>query len=87
MNYENCFKSVKESLESIKGMPVTVRAIKGRKRFVLKDCIIDNVYNNIFTVLYTNRLGCEENICFSYADILTGTIKITVLNTQNKNIS
>lgn len=87
MNYEGCFTHVKESLENIKGMHATVRAIKGRKRFVLKDCIIENVYNNIFTVSYTNKLGLTDNICFSYADILTGTIKITVFNTQNKNIS
>ncbi len=87
MNSDNPYIKVRQSLNTIKGFKATVRAIKGRKRFTIKNCIIDNVYDNIFTVLYTNKQGNLENICFSYADILTGTIKITIFSDQNKNIS
>ena len=87
VNFESPYNRVKNSISSICNMPVSIRAIKGRKRFIIKECVIDNAYNNIFTVSCKTKDGKSENICFSYADILTGTIKITVYNNKNKNIS
>lgn len=87
MSFKSPYSEVKKSLSAIRNIPVCIRAIKGRKRFIIKECIIDKTYDNIFTVTYKAKTGKYENICFSYADILTGTIKITVYNTQNKNIS
>ncbi len=87
MSFESPYSEVKKSISSICNIPVCIRAIKGRKRFIIKEGIIDKTYNNIFTVTYKTKTGKPENICFSYADILTGTIKITVYNSQTKNIS
>lgn len=87
MGFQSPYSEVKRSISAICNIPVCIRAIKGRKRFIIKECIIDKTYDNIFTVTYKSKTGKNENVCFSYADILTGTIKITVYNSQNKNIS
>ena len=58
--------------------------VKGRKRYSINSCTIENAYNGIFVVKtvdsHTNK---EKYISFSYCDILTGTIKLKLYKDAN----
>ena len=82
-NSKTCFKQVKDSILKIKGMTVSIRSVRGRRRFVIKNCVISGVYDNLFTVSVAGDSQPSANLSFAYDDVLTGTIAITVYKRNN----
>lgn len=65
------------TLEKNIGKKVSLRAVKGRKRYTIPCCTIEKTYQGIFVISTTDPVTFKEKaMSFSYADILTGTIEI-----------
>lgn len=65
------------TLEKNIGKKVSLRAVKGRKRYTIPCCTIEKTYQGIFVISTTDPVTLKEKaMSFSYADILTGTIEI-----------
>lgn len=59
------------------GRHMCLRCVKGRKRYVINNCILDKVYPGIFVIKVVD--SCREDMktmSFGYSDILTKTIEI-----------
>ena len=63
------------------GQKIIVRGSLGRNKIFEKEATIDKVYSNIFTVKYNEG---ARNATYSYTDILTRTVEVQVLNSDNK---
>lgn len=62
------------------GKRIIVKGSLGRNKSFEKQATIDKVYSNIFTVKYDEG---ARNATYSYTDILTRTVEVQVLNSDN----
>ena len=62
------------------GQKRIVKGSLGRNKSFEKEATIDKVYSNIFTVKYNEG---ARNATYSYTDILTRTVEVQVLNSDN----
>lgn len=68
---------IRYTLEKNIGKKVSLRTVKGRKRYTIPCCTIKYTYPGIFVITTTDpETGEDKAMSFSYADILTGTIEI-----------
>ena len=62
------------------GQKIIVKGSSGRNKSFEKQATIDKVYPSIFKVKFDEGAG---NATYSYTDILTGTVEVQVLNSDN----
>lgn len=79
-------EQIKKAFETNIGKTIMLSAVKGRKRYRIKNCVIQNAYPGIFVVKTIDaKTGKEKYMSYSYSDILTGTIEIKMY--QDREIS
>lgn len=75
---------IRNALKKNIGKKVMLRCVKGRKRYVINSCIIENVYPGIFVLKTSDPYtGKDKMISYSYCDILTNTIELRLYNDEN----
>ena len=65
------------------GKTVNLTLKRGRKYITLNECIIESAYEGIFVLKLQGKtlINCQKlSVC--YADLLTGSARITVLNSS-----
>lgn len=74
---------IKKELSHHIGKRVILKANKGRKRIVTKRGVLESVYPSLFVVNITNE-EAEGNrtISYTYSDVLTSTVQITILEDE-----
>lgn len=77
MYYKEDLLLIKKDIEKYIGSEITLRSSKGRQRATTHKVIITKTYPSIFTVK-TIDSQCDRNLSFSYADVLTKSVKITI---------
>lgn len=70
-------QQIKLDLESCVGKRVKLRANRGRKRIVEAEGVIENTYPKIFVVKLDDSHSVER-LSYTYADVLTKTVEVTV---------
>ena len=76
---------VKDLLTQNAGMRIKLSAKKGRKRIIVRHGVIKETYPSIFLVQLdsiSEFANTERTVSFSYADILTKSIEILVVDTK-----
>ncbi len=76
---------VKDLLSENLGEKIKISAKKGRKRIVVRYGILLNTYPSIFTVSLESASEFADGmrtVSFSYSDILTKSISITVIDSK-----
>lgn len=71
----NSLDGIKTTMQSQKGLHVTLRARNGRRGGYERDGIIDGLYPEVFTVLVKEN-GHKRRYCFSYSEVLTHHVEI-----------
>jgi len=69
---------VKRDIERTIGRRVILETNKGRHKSVVNEGVIANVYPSIFTVQLSERDGAARKLSFSYTDVLTNAVEITL---------
>ena len=69
---------VKNDIQRIIGSMVRLETNKGRHKSVVNKGIVSNVYPSIFTVQLNDDQGTSRKLSFSYTDVLTNTVEITL---------
>ncbi|MDQ0508148.1 Uncharacterized protein conserved in bacteria [Aedoeadaptatus ivorii] len=70
---------IKNELSEHIGKRVIVKANRGRKRIVTRKGILEAVYPSLFVVSIKADETSDRNISFTYSDVLTSTVQITIL--------
>lgn len=63
---------IKENFKDKKGSEIKFVVKKGRKKYVVQNGVISDVYPSIFTIKTNN-----SNLSFSYIDVFTKTIELS----------
>lgn len=70
---------IKNELSEHIGKEVIVKANRGRKRIVTRRGVLTAVYPFLFVISISSDDRTDRNISFTYADVLTSTVKIMIL--------
>ena len=73
---------IKKNVESCIGKKVVLQTNKGKRKSKTSEGVLAEVYNSVFIVKVNSGLAGERKLSFSYSDILTETVEITICDTQ-----
>ncbi|MBZ4653239.1 MAG: Veg family protein [Bacillota bacterium] len=77
MSAKKVLADIKRDLEPFVGNKIRLRANRGRKKVIEKTGVLESTYPNIFVVRLDEK-QIERRVSFSYADILTDAVQLTV---------
>ena len=69
---------VRNDIQRIIGSTVRLETNKGRHKSVINKGIVSNVYPSIFTIQLSDDPDTSRKLSFSYTDVLTNTVEITL---------
>ena len=69
---------VRSDIQKIIGSKVKLETNKGRHKSVVNRGIVSNVYPSIFTIQLSDGPDPSRKMSFSYTDVLTNTVEITL---------
>ena len=69
---------VRNDIQRIIGSKVRLETNKGRHKSVINKGVVSNVYPSIFTVQLSDGTEPSRKLSFSYTDVLTNTVEITL---------
>ena len=85
---KNSLIKIRKDIESCIGKRVILKANKGRKKIMVREGILESAYPNLFVVRISNEYESERKVSYTYTDILTGTVQVTVrAESQQEKIS
>ncbi len=68
---------IREDLDLFVGKPIRIKANRGRKRVFEVEGILEQTYPKVFVVSFKER-QVERRISYSYADLLTKAVELSV---------
>ena len=68
----------KNTIESLIGKRVRLTSNGGRKRLIIHDGIVEDCYPNVFTVRCTREDEKDNVVSYSYVDVLTRAVRVSV---------
>ncbi|MDT3428770.1 uncharacterized protein Veg [Paenibacillus forsythiae] len=74
----NALLEIKRSLEAHVGSKITLRANGGRRKTVERTGVLEETYPSVFIVRLDQEQQSLGRVSYSYADILTESVEITV---------
>ena len=66
------------------GERVKLKANSGRKKTVIKEGVLEKTYPSIFVVKIDVRSSSPRRVTYSYSDLLTETIEITLIDDDKR---
>ncbi|MFB4165061.1 Veg family protein [Alteribacillus sp. JSM 102045] len=69
---------IKEALDANVGKKVTVIANGGRKKTIERSGLLEETYPSVFIVKLDKDKHSVERISYSYTDVLTKTVQLTM---------
>lgn len=75
---KNSLIKIRKDIENCIDRKVILRANKGRKRIVVREGTIESAHPNLFVVKIGNEYGSIRRVSYTYTDVLTGTVEVTL---------
>ena len=85
MNTVKTLQEIRQIMEGLVGQEVELRSDKGLKRILIKHGTVSATYPSLFTV-DVGEGSKERMVSFSYADIVTETVVVTLMHGGKKTI-
>jgi uncharacterized protein Veg len=74
----NALAEIKGNLENYLGYRILLKANRGRQKTVVREGILEKTYPHIFIVRLDETKYPVKRVSYSYADVLTKTVQLTV---------
>ena len=74
----NALEIIKRNLEPFVGKKVMIRANQGRRKVLETEGILENTYPKLFVVKLSDKPGLVKRVSYTYADVLTEKVKVSV---------
>lgn len=84
---KNTLLRIRKDIEGHIGSNVRLRANKGRKRIVVREGVLEAAYPNLFVVNIQNDFDNARKVSYTYTDVLTKTVEVTVFTESQEKIS
>lgn len=82
----NSLTKIKKDVEDSVGKKVILKANKGRKKIIVREGILESAYPSIFVVKISNQYDSVRRVSYTYSDILTETVEVTICDDEEKKI-
>ncbi len=79
MYYDKDIQRAKSNVEEHIGSKVRVKFNSGKRKVRTKDGVLTNAYNSIFLVDLETENNTFRSTAYSYKDLLTENVKITLI--------
>ena len=86
MAVKNTLVQIRKELESHIGKKIKLRANRGRRKTFEKVGVLENTYPSIF-VIRVDEENYYQRLSFTYADVLTSTVELSLYGVDNKKIA
>jgi uncharacterized protein Veg len=73
---------IRKSVESCIGSKVLLRTNKGKRKVSVKEGIIEDAFPSVFIVKVNAGMDSERRVSYSYSDILTDTVEVTICDSS-----
>jgi uncharacterized protein Veg len=83
---KNTLLQIRKELETHVGKTIKLRANRGRRKSYEKVGVLENTYPSIFVVL-VNEEHYHQRYSFSYADVLTETVELSLCGGDDRMIA
>lgn len=76
----NALFDIKSKLESYVGQRIKLKANGGRRKTVERVGVLEETYPSVFIVKLDEQQHAFKRVSYSYADILTETVELTIMS-------
>ncbi|MCR2807191.1 Veg family protein [Paenibacillus sp. J5C_2022] len=81
---KNALLDIKRSLEAHVGSKIRLRANGGRRKTIERTGTLEEIYPSVFIVKLDEEQHAFKRVSYSYADILTESVEVTVCNDEGQ---
>lgn len=81
---KNVLLDIKRSLEAHVGSKIRLRANGGRRKTIERTGTLEETYPSVFIVKLDEEQHAFKRVSYSYADILTESVEVTVCNDEGQ---
>lgn len=82
----NTLNKIRKYLEGCIGKDVILKANKGRKKTTVNKGVLESAYPNLFVVKVCNEYDSSRMVSYTYTDVLTSTVEVTVCEDMDRQI-
>ncbi|MDQ0340630.1 uncharacterized protein Veg [Caldalkalibacillus uzonensis] len=83
---KNALIDIKRNLDQYIGRRITLKANGGRRKTIQRSGVLEETYPSVFIVKLDEDQHAFKRVSYSYADILTETVELTVCADNDKQI-
>jgi uncharacterized protein Veg len=83
---KNALVDIKRSLDEHIGQKIMLKANGGRRKTVERSGVLEETYPSVFIVKLDEQQHAFKRVSYSYADILTETVELTVCHDDNEQV-
>ncbi|GAB2719033.1 biofilm formation stimulator Veg [Paenibacillus thermoaerophilus] len=78
----NALMDIKRSLEAHVGEKIMLRADGGRRKTIERTGVLEETYPSVFIVKLDEEQNAFKRVSYSYADVLTDSVQVTICKEQ-----
>ncbi|MCM3130754.1 MULTISPECIES: Veg family protein [unclassified Paenibacillus] len=79
---KNSLLDIKRSLDAHVGQKILLRANGGRRKTIERTGVLEETYPSVFIVKLDQEQQTFKRVSYSYADILTETVQVSVYDPE-----
>lgn len=83
---KNDLAKIRKNVKDCIGKKVILRANKGRKKIIVREGILEEAYPSLFVVRINNQFNSMRKVSYTYSDILTETVEVTICDDAEDQI-
>ena len=83
---KNDLSKIRKDVENCIGKKVILKANKGRKKTTVREGILEEAYPSLFVVRICNQFDSVRRVSYTYSDILTETVEVTICDDVQRKI-
>ncbi|MXQ54509.1 biofilm formation stimulator Veg [Shimazuella alba] len=83
---KNALSEIKLKLDGYIGQKIHLKANSGRRKTIERTGILEETYPSVFIVKLDEDQHSFKRVSYSYADILTESVELTVFQPDNEQV-
>ncbi|MBD1372472.1 Veg family protein [Hazenella sp. IB182357] len=80
---KNALSEIKLALDGYIGQKIRLKANSGRRKTIERTGILEETYPSVFVVKLDEDQHAFNRVSYSYADVLTESVELTVFNGES----
>lgn len=83
---KNTLSEIKIALDRYIGQKIRLKANSGRRKTIERTGVLEETYPSVFIVKLDEDHHAFERVSYSYADVLTESVELTIFNSNDEQV-